>query len=87
MKTEEQIARFIESELLEGAAPNVDPLANGTRDSLAIEVLTAWTEDNFETSLSYKDVVAENFASVRALSAFVDAKRSGAAGQPSETPG
>ncbi len=86
MKTEEQIARFIESDLLEGTAPDGEPLASGTPDSLAIEVLIARTEDNFEISLSYKDVVAENFGSVRALSAFVDAKCSGAAGQPSETP-
>jgi acyl carrier protein len=87
MNTEEQIAQFIESELLEGAAPHVDPLTSGMLDSLTIEVLIAWTEENFKISLSYKDVVAENFASVHALSAFVDAKRPGAAGQPSETPG
>ena len=65
---EEQIARFIESDLLEGTAPDGEPLASGAPDSLAIEVLIARTEDNFEISLSYKDVVAENSGSVRALS-------------------
>jgi acyl carrier protein len=47
-------------------------------DSLAIEFLIGWVEEEFEISLSYRDVVAENFASVGALSALVDSKRSGA---------
>jgi acyl carrier protein len=75
MDTEEQITRFIESELLEGAAPSVDPLASGMLDSLAIEFLIGWVEEEFEISLSYRDVVAENFTNIRALSALVDAKR------------
>ncbi len=50
-KTEEQIAQFIESELLEGAAPGSDPLAAGMLDSLSVEVLIAWLEDEFEISL------------------------------------
>ncbi|MGD1012654.1 MAG: hypothetical protein ABR925_09020 [Acidimicrobiales bacterium] len=87
MNTEEQIAEFIGSELLDDAAPSGDPLATGKLDSLAIEVLIAWTEDTFEISLTHEDVIAENFAGVRALSALVDAKRAGAAGQPCETPG
>ena len=78
MDTEEQITRFIESELLEGAGPGVDPLTSGMLDSLAIEFLIGWVEEEFEISLSYRDVVAENFASVGALSALVDSKRSGA---------
>jgi hypothetical protein len=85
VKTDQQIARFIESELLEGAAPGVDPLAAGMLDSLAIEVLIGWLEDEFDISLSHKDVVAENFASVVALSAVVDAKRLEASGQPTRT--
>jgi acyl carrier protein len=81
MKTEEQIARFIESELLEGVAPDVDPLASAMLDSLAIEFFSGWLEEEFEISFSYRDAVAENFASLGALSAFVDAKRHGSAGQ------
>ena len=71
--TEKQIAQFIESELLEDATPGSDPLAAGMLDSLSVEVLIAWLED--EISLDHRDVVAENFASVGALSAVVDAKR------------
>jgi acyl carrier protein len=85
MRTEEQIARFVESELLEGRALDVDPLASGSLDSLAVEVLIAWVEDTFDISLSYRDVVAENFASIGALSAVVDAKRLEAAGQSART--
>jgi len=69
--TEKQIAQFIESELLEDATPGSDPLAAGMLDSLSVEVLIAWLEDEFEISLDHRDV----FASVGALSAVVDAKR------------
>ena len=62
-----------------------DPLASGMLDSLAIEFLIGWIEEEFEISLSFRDVVAENFASVGALAAFVDAKRSGASGQSTRT--
>lgn len=75
MTTEERVARFIESELLEGVAPGADPLARGMLDSLAIEGLIAWVEEEFDIALGYRDVVAENFASIIALAAFVDAKR------------
>jgi acyl carrier protein len=85
MKTEEQITRFIESELLEGAAPDTDPLASGMLDSLAIEFLIGWVEEEFEISFGYRDVVAENFASIGALSAFVDTRRPGATGQSAST--
>ena len=85
MKTEEEIARFIESELLEGAVPKGDPLAAGMLDSLPIEFLIGWVEEKFKISLGYSDVVAENFASIDTLSALVDSKRSGDTGQPART--
>ena len=85
MNTEERIARFIESELLEGPAPSVDPLAGGMLDSLGIEFLIGWLEEEFGISFSYRDVVAENFANVAALSALVDAKQPGPAGQSAGT--
>lgn len=84
MNTEDRIARFIETELLDGPAPNTDPLARGMLDSLAIEFLIGWLEEEFGISLSYRDVAAENFASVAALSALVDSKRSGAPGRSVE---
>lgn len=47
--TQQQIADFIESELLEGATPGSDPLTAGLLDSLSVEVLIAWLEDEFES--------------------------------------
>ena len=85
MSTEEQIAGFIESELLEGAPFKGDPLASGMLDSLAVELLIGWVEDEFEISLDHRDVVAENFASVGALSAVVDAKRLETSGPSART--
>jgi acyl carrier protein len=76
MKTQDQIARFIESELLEGDVLNVDPLDAGMLDSLALEALVTWIEEKLGITFSDEDLVAENFASVSALAAFVDAKRS-----------
>ena len=84
MNTEERIARFIEKELLDGSPPNTDPLAGGILDSLAIEFLIGWLEEEFEISFSYRDVVAENFASIGTLSALVDSKRPGSPGRSTE---
>ena len=85
MKTEEQIARFIESELLDGAPHNVDPLAGGMLDSLSVEVLIGWVEEEFQITFDFRDVVAENFASVAALAVFVDSRRLGASGRSTDT--
>ena len=54
-------------------------------DSLGIEFLIGWLEEEFGISLSYRDVVAENFASVAALSSLVDAKQTGPATQTTGT--
>ena len=64
--------------------PNTDPLAGGILDSLAIEFLIGWLEEEFEISFSYRDVVAENFASIGTLSALVDSKRPGSPGRSTE---
>lgn len=85
MTTEEQIALFIESEILEGTPHDVDPLAGGMMDSLAVEVLIGWLEDEFQITFDFRDVVAENFASISALAAFVDAKQRGAPGESTNT--
>jgi acyl carrier protein len=81
-KTQERIARFIDSELTDGAALNVDPLASGMLDSLALEGLIAWIEEKLKVPVRDEDLVPENFASVGALAAFVDARRRGAEGRP-----
>jgi acyl carrier protein len=85
MKTEQQIAKFVENELLDGRVPKVDPLACGMLDSLALEALVAWIEDKFKIQLTDEDLVVDNFGSLAALSAFVETRRSGAAGRPAQT--
>jgi len=75
MRTDKQIARFIESELLDGRAPADDPLASGELDSLAVETLIAFLSERFAITFTDDEVVAENFSSLATLSALVDAKR------------
>jgi acyl carrier protein len=75
MRTEKQITRFIEGELLDGAVSGEDPLAAGALDSLAVETLIAFLSERYGISLGDDDVVAENFSSIAALATLVDAKR------------
>ena len=75
MKTERRVARFIKRELLDGLPCGADPLANGMLDSLALEALIAWSEDELGVPLEDEDLSAENFASITAFSAFLDRKR------------
>jgi acyl carrier protein len=44
-------------------------------DSLALEALIAWSEDELGVPLEDEDLSAENFASITAFSAFLDRKR------------
>jgi acyl carrier protein len=80
MRTEKQITRFIEDELLDGAVSPADPLASGALDSLAVETLIAFLSERYAISFADDDVVAENFSSIGALAAMVDAKRLAVAG-------
>jgi acyl carrier protein len=74
-KTAREIRRFLDVELLD-APVDGDPLTAGVLDSLAIEQLTAFVEEQFDIVLDDADLVAENFASVDVLAALVDARRS-----------
>jgi acyl carrier protein len=76
MKTSRVILRFIERELLDGAAPDGDPLAEGLLDSLAREQLAAYLEERFGVVLEGQDLSGEELTSVDRLAARVDAKRS-----------
>jgi len=75
MKTQRKVARFIERDLFDGLMPGEDPLASGMLDSLALEALIAWVQEEFAVSLEDEDFSAENFASIPVLSAFLDRKR------------
>lgn len=73
MKTAKQIRRFVELELLDHPMRE-DPIAAGMLDSLAIEQLAAFLEEKYELVLEDEDFVAENFTSIDAVAALVDAK-------------
>ena len=74
MRTATRIRRFA-LELADGAGASRDPLAEGVLDSLAIEQLISFLEDQFDVVLEDEDLVAENFARVERVAELVDAKR------------
>ena len=78
-RTDKKVARFVRRELLDNVPSHVDPLASGMLDSLALEALVFWLEEEFAMSFRDEDMVAENFASLATLSAFVERRREEAA--------
>ena len=76
MSTRERVRRFIVEELLEDGEVR-DPLAEELLDSLAIEQLVAFLEQEFRVEIADDDMVAENFESLRAVAALVDRKTRG----------
>ena len=52
-----------------------DPLADGLLDSLAIEQLISFLEQQFALELADEDLVAANFTSVDRVAALVEMKR------------
>ena len=75
MGSERRIRRFIDHVLLDGRATGAEPLAAGLLDSLEIEQLVAYVEEEFGVAFSDEELVTENFTHVEALAALVDRKR------------
>lgn len=81
MNTADRISAFLDSEILDrdptagGPVAVGDPLAEGRLDSLAMEQLICFVEEEFALSIDDEEFVAENFASIDVLARFVDAKR------------
>ena len=71
MRTRARIRRFIVDELLD-ERPVGDPLAQDMLDSLALEQLVAFCQEEFGVSFDDADLVAENFESLGAVAALVD---------------
>lgn len=80
MSTAEHIRGFIDEHLLEEPFHGDDPLAEAALDSLAIEQLIDFLEEEDEVLFSDEELAGENFASVPIVAALVDAKRQGIAG-------
>lgn len=75
-----RLTAFIVGELIEeGLYAGGDPLAAGAVDSLGVEQLVTYVEEEFGVRLGDEDVVEENFESVPALAALVDSKQRGVA--------
>ena len=74
MNVEEKVRQYIQDELLEGAELPVDPLAEGMLDSLAIEQLIGYVEDEFGVIFEDDELVAENFASITTVVELVETK-------------
>jgi hypothetical protein len=75
MSVRAEVRGFIRRELLAGARVEGDPLAAQLLDSMAIEQLVAFLEERYGIRFEDQEVVAENFASVEAVTALVAAKR------------
>lgn len=71
---ERRLERFIVEELVDERYDGRDPLAAGVVDSLGLEQLVDYIEDEFGFRVSDTDVVRENFGSLPALTAFVESR-------------
>lgn len=77
------LRRFVVEELLEGPPGGEDPLRDGEVDSLGVEQLIEYVFEVWSIELRDEEIVEENFESVAALAALVEARckeRAGDAG-------
>lgn len=73
---ERNLERFIAEELVSDSAyEGGDPLAVEAVDSLGYEQLIDYIAEEFRVSVVDEDINEENFGSIAALAAFVDAAR------------
>jgi acyl carrier protein len=73
MKTAKRIRRFIDD--LTDEPADGDPLAGGLLDSLAIEQLIAFLEEDFDIEFEDEELVAERFLSIDTVVELVETKR------------
>ena len=72
---ERSLERFIAGELLEERYDGRDPLAARVVDSLGIEQIVTYIEEEFGVRLTDEDLVEESFESLSSLAAVVDTRR------------
>jgi hypothetical protein len=75
MNTTTRIVRFINSHLLPGGPFSGDPLEAGLLDSLALEQLIGFIEDEFDLRFEEDELQPEDFAGLGAVVDLVDSKR------------
>lgn len=69
-----KLERFIVDELLDERYDGRDPLVTEAVDSLGIEQLAEYVEEEFGVQLEDEEMVVENFASIPVLAALVESK-------------
>ncbi|HEY8808990.1 MAG TPA: hypothetical protein VIM28_03110 [Solirubrobacterales bacterium] len=72
---ERKLERFIVDELLDGLADGRDPLTANAVDSLGMEQLAEYIDDEFGVKLADDEMTAENLGSIAAVAALIDSKR------------
>ncbi|HEU5142038.1 MAG TPA: acyl carrier protein [Solirubrobacterales bacterium] len=72
---ERRLQEFIVEELLDQRYDGRDPLATGVVDSLELEQIIAFIEDEFGVRIADDEVGAEHFESLANLAAFVEARQ------------
>jgi acyl carrier protein len=87
--TEQAIQRYILDEILAAPPASDDPLAGRELDSLAIEQLLNFIEEEFDVEFEDEELSLENFSSIPVLAALVDAKHEafGPAAKPLDAAG
>ncbi len=66
---------FVVEELIEERYDGRDPLATGAVDSLGIEQLVEYVEEEFGVRLADEELLAENFENLSTLAALVESKQ------------
>jgi acyl carrier protein len=77
-----RIRRFIQEEVvMEDAEIDDDtPLMGGVLDSLGVQMLTDFIEDEFDLELDPRDITAENMRNVRSIAHLVERTSAGSPG-------
>jgi acyl carrier protein len=79
----ERIRRFIQEEILRDEARELDSdtllLEEGLIDSMGVELLTSFIEDDLQVQLEPEDVTARNLRTVDSIAQLVD-RRAGRSG-------
>jgi acyl carrier protein len=83
VSTDARIRTYILGSLLEEPFEGDDPLAAEALDSLGIEELIDFLEDEYDILFADEELVRENFGSIATLARLVDAKRAASGELPS----
>jgi acyl carrier protein len=78
MTIEARIRRYIDDFLLDEPFAGADPIAAEALDSQATEELIDFLEDEYHVVFSDEELARERFASIPAIVALIEAKRTGA---------